>query len=82
MTKRRFLTIFAVNFASYCLIAFLLGGDAVNGYSSEGTYFLAMNGFETEVSKPVYMYSMVHTLLLFLNVLCFPAVRLFGIKLP
>lgn len=81
MTERRFLTVFALNFVSYCLIAFSLGGDAVNGYSSEGSYFLAMNGFETEVSRPIYMYSMVHTLLLFLNVLCFLAVRLFGIKL-
>ncbi len=81
MTKMRFITLFVMNFISFWVIAFSIGGDAVSGHSVDGAYFLSMNGFDTEVSRLVYSYSMAHTLLLWLNALCFPVISLFKINL-
>jgi hypothetical protein len=37
-------TLTAVNFIAFWIAAFLLGGDAVNGHSGGGHYFLCAHG--------------------------------------
>ena len=51
-----------VNFASYWIIAVKCGGDAWNGYSRGGRYFLGSHGTYTEVSKAFWTYSYYHTI--------------------
>ena len=51
-----------VNFATYLIIAVKSGGDAWNGYSKAGRYFLASHGTYTEVSKAFWTYSYYHTI--------------------
>jgi hypothetical protein len=48
------------NFFVFCLIAQLLGGDAVNGEAVQGRYYLADHGFLTEVDRRTWLYSWVH----------------------
>lgn len=54
-------TLAMVNFVTYFLIAIHLGGDAINGREVNGSYFLSAKGVLTEVSFPVFVYSYVHT---------------------
>jgi len=54
-----------VNFAFYIGVASWLGGDAVNGHSEAGHYFLAMHGRLTEVSHDVFNFSLWYTYFLF-----------------
>jgi hypothetical protein len=49
------------NFAIYAAVALWLGGDAVNGHSEAGHYFLAMHGHATEVSRGVFKFSRWYT---------------------
>ena len=49
-----------INFGAFCIIAVVLGGDAVSGHESAGKYFLANHGKLTEVSHFVFLYSRVH----------------------
>jgi hypothetical protein len=49
------------NFASFIVIALLLGGDALNGKEAGGRYFLMSHGRYTEVSKAMFDYSLIHT---------------------
>jgi hypothetical protein len=69
MTAReRFL--FWLGIANLCLfvgVALVLGGDAINGTSRDGHYFLMEHGHYTEVSRPVFIYSVVHTFSLFIT---------------
>jgi hypothetical protein len=50
-----------LNFIAYVTIAGYLGGDAVNGHTENGHYFLMSHGKATEVSEAVYNYSRIHT---------------------
>ena len=50
-----------INFASFYIIAVLIGGDAVNGKVENGKYYIANHGKYTEVSKSVFIYSRLHT---------------------
>ena len=49
------------NFVVYVLVASWLGGDAVNGHSEAGHYFLAMHGHTTEVTRGVFEFSRWYT---------------------
>ena len=63
MTKgeRRLFWLAIINFVTFVAIAMLLGGDALNGTARDGRYFLMQHGDYTEVSRPVFLYSVVHT---------------------
>ncbi|HZF31469.1 MAG TPA: hypothetical protein VE907_20300 [Gammaproteobacteria bacterium] len=54
-----------VNFAVYVVIAAWLGGNAFNGHSEAGHYYLAYHGRATEVSQTAFEYSRWHTYVLF-----------------
>ena len=61
----RFIQIaWATNFAVYVGVAVLIGGDAINGHQSSGRYFLANHGKLTEVSHGAFLYSEIHTYIL------------------
>ena len=48
------------NFLVFWTGAVALGGDAANGYSSAGRYFLCAHGGCREVSKALFTYSWWH----------------------
>lgn len=52
----------ALNFVAFLIAAVYLGGDAINGYSQAGHYFLGAHskGPFTEVSHSVFTYSLWH----------------------
>lgn len=56
-----------VNFVVFVAIAVPLGGDALNGMSRDGHYYLMQHGTYTEVSRPVFIYSTIHALSLFVT---------------
>jgi len=56
-----------VNFLVFVAIAVPLGGDAINGTSRDGHYYLMQHGIYTEVSRPVFIYSAIHTLSLLIT---------------
>jgi len=56
-----------VNFLSFVLLAWWLGGDAFNGHERAGKYFLSSKGQLTEVSYAVFLYSKIHIYALFAN---------------
>jgi len=56
-----------VNFVVFVAIAVPLGGDALNGMARDGHYYLMQHGIYTEVSRPVFIYSTIHTLSLFVT---------------
>jgi|GEM_PF-2203693 len=64
----------AINLLSFVLVAAYLGGDALNGYTSNSQYFLDWNGTYTEVSRSVYLYSKWHAL----SVIAVTAAAIFG----
>ena len=49
-----------VNFMTFGIVALSLGGDACNGMSQDGHYYLANRGRLTEVSAGIYVYSFCH----------------------
>jgi len=49
-----------VNFASFGIIAGVIGGDAVNGKTAGGRYYVSEHGHDTEVSRSVFEYSRFH----------------------
>lgn len=51
----------ALNFASFIIMALILGGDAVNGKSDGQRYYLGSHGHYTEVSQSTFEYSRLHT---------------------
>jgi hypothetical protein len=51
-----------VNFAAFFCIALLIGGDALNGHSDAGHYYLNNHGRLTEVSRAVFTYSKWHAI--------------------
>ena len=50
------------NFVAFVLIAFRIGGDAINGYTANGHYYLRNHAIITEVSRPVFLYSKWHAI--------------------
>ena len=64
------------NFAVYVCVAIWLGGDAFNGHSESGHYFVAMHGHLTEVSRGVFEFSRWYTYILFAH---FAVALLFGV---
>ena len=51
-----------VNFFAFVLISTHLGGDAINGHVSGGSYFVCGHGFCTQVTRSVWHYSYWHAL--------------------
>jgi hypothetical protein len=49
-----------LNFASFWVIALIVGGDAVGNPPQDGRYFVSEHGRRTEVSRSVYEYSLFH----------------------
>jgi len=49
-----------LNFASFIIVALAIGGDAVNGKTEGGRYYLSEHGRDTEVSRSVFEYSRFH----------------------
>jgi hypothetical protein len=64
-----FLVAAAINGLSFMIISIPLGGDAINGTSEHGHYFLGDRGHFTEVSRGTWIYSRVHTILVFITLL-------------
>lgn len=56
-----------VNFVVFVVIAVALGGDALSGTTRDGHYYLMQHGVYTEVTRPVFLYSTIHTLSLFIT---------------
>ncbi len=57
----------AINFFAFVFVALAIGGDAVNGYSSNGHFFLKNHGRITEVSEAVFTYSKWHVYCLWVS---------------
>jgi hypothetical protein len=56
-------TLFAIgilNFTSFFIISLVIGGDAVNGKTEGGKYYVSEHGHDTEVSRSVFDYSRFH----------------------
>jgi hypothetical protein len=51
-----------LNFLLFCVIGVCIGGDALNGKTENGRYFLSMNGRITEVSRGLWLYSRYHAI--------------------
>ena len=51
-----------LNFIVFVGVSLFIGGDAWNGYSRGGQYFLSSHGKITQVSKEVFLYSKYHVL--------------------
>jgi len=50
-----------LNFTCFCIIAAVIGGDAVGHGPIDGKYYVSSHGRRTEVSRSVYEYSWYHT---------------------
>jgi hypothetical protein len=50
-----------INFTSFMAVNLYLGGDASNGYTKNGHYFLGSHGHYTEVASDVWTYSYYHS---------------------
>jgi len=55
-------TVGILNAILFTIIAVRLGGDAISGHASDGHYFLAMHGKNTEVSHAVFTYGRWHAI--------------------
>ena len=49
-----------LNFLAFVIVAVAIGGDAVNGKTIGGHFYLGCHGKLTEVSEAVYAYSLWH----------------------
>lgn len=56
-----------VNFVAFLIGAAKLGGDAVNGKTEDGRYYVADHGKLTEVSQAAFTYSRIHCYTLFVT---------------
>ncbi len=63
----------AVNFVVFVAMTFYLGGDALQGYSRDGHYFLGRHSTFTEVSPAVFDYSRWHAITVIASVVFFLA---------
>ncbi len=53
-----------VSFITFILISFYLGGDAFNGFAQNGHYVLSNHGKYTDVSRAVWIYSYLHSIVM------------------
>lgn len=51
-----------LNFVVFVSVTISFGGNALNGGVRNGHYFLMMGGVYTQVSRPVFIYSAIHSL--------------------
>jgi hypothetical protein len=51
-----------INFATYIIVDMRIGGDAMNGYIQNGSYYLGSHGRYTVVTKTIWTYSYYHTI--------------------
>ena len=60
----RVITLAVVNSFSFYAVTLCLGGDALNGKSGKGIYYLGSYGktIAVEVSRGVYVYSQIHAI--------------------
>lgn len=49
-----------LNFIAFFIVAICVGGDAINGKTEGGHYFVADHGKLTEVSRALWIYSRIH----------------------
>lgn len=56
-----------VNFFSFFAESAALGGDALNGYSSNGRFYIGSHGSHTEVSEATWAWSRVHAISIFIT---------------
>ena len=68
----------AVNFLSFVSISIYLGGDALNGYTKDGHYFVSSHGWHTEVSRAVWIYSYCHAISVFVTFGLVPVFLIIG----
>ena len=68
----------SINFATFIIAGFVLGGDAGNGRVENGHYYLNFHGTYTEVSKTVYAYSWWHSFSLPFTFVLFAVAAYFG----
>jgi hypothetical protein len=61
-------TVATVNFFAFFGISLLIGGDAFNGHSDHGHFYLSSHGHLTEVSSSVFLYSEIHMISLFIMI--------------
>ena len=59
-TVLRYITV--INFAAFFIAVIFLGGDAINGHSTNGAYFLSSHGVDTQVSSAIFTYSRFHAI--------------------
>ena len=64
-----FFIVWATNLVLFFILTAYLGGDIINGKIIHGHYFLASHGRLTKVSRPVFTYSEVHTVIFIVIVL-------------
>lgn len=57
-----FFWIATVNFVVFVAVAVPLGGISLNGGVRGGHYFLMLGGVYTEVSRPIFIYSTIHSI--------------------
>jgi hypothetical protein len=55
-------TVALANFAVFVLVSACIGGDAINGYVSDGRFFVCAHGRCAQVSPSVWHYSYWHAL--------------------
>lgn len=59
--ERSWFWVSVLNLALFAIVAVPLGGAALNGTVRGGHYFLMMGNVYTEVSRPVFVYSIIHS---------------------
>ncbi len=57
-----FFVVWAANLVLFFITTAYLGGDALNGKSFDGHYFLSNHGHLTEVSHGIFLYSTIHSI--------------------
>ena len=65
--ERFFFWLALVNFVIFVVLFFALGGNALNGTVRDGHYYFSTRDLTSEVSGPIFTYSILHTLSLFVT---------------
>ena len=71
---RIILTTLIVNFLTFSVGAFILGGTAVNGYFNNDQYFVGDHGRYSEVTSAQWTYSYYHAFAVITNFIFFALV--------
>ncbi len=56
-----------INFASFFIISLILGGDALQGFTSDGHYYLKDHGKVKETYAFIWYFSMLHGYSMFIT---------------